>query len=341
MRQRISVGKVLVIALMVMVLACNAPFSSGGPLSIQITSPAAGSTVAVDQPVTITCSAVDSSGGGVARVELFVNGASTATQQASGGAQASLDTSFTWQPTAEGETQIMVIAYRADGTASAPANITVNVVGMTSAPPVSTEVTEGDQDTPTPPPQSYVQGEATMQVNIRIGPGPLCDIIGAVEKGEVINLMEYSQDDLWFMTDHLGPDEIGWVYIEPITILGNEEDIPHGDETGCAGCGDGVCNGDLGENCYTCASDCGQCCGNGACDAVFGETCSTCTADCGPCPPVCGNGVVETGEQCETSGNCRTGYVCIRCQCVRHCGNGTCEPSLGESFKTCPADCLG
>lgn len=337
MSQRISAGKALVIVLMLAVLACNAQFAGGGPLSIQITSPAAGSTLAVDQPVTVACSAADNSGGGVARVELFVNGTLTATQQAPGGAQASFDTSFTWQPTTEGETQIMVIAYRADGTASAPANITVNVVGMTSESPASTEVTEDDQDTPTPPPQGFVQGEAIMQVSIRIRPGPLCDIIGVVEKGEVINLMEYSKDNLWFMTDHLGPEEIGWVYIEPITILGNEEDIPHGDKTGCAGCGDKVCAGS--ENCSTCSQDCGQCCGNGVCEAGFGETCSTCTADCGPCPPVCGNGVVETGEQCEANGQCRRGYVCISCQCVRHCGNGTCEAGLGETSSTCPEDC--
>lgn len=274
MRQRVSNGKVLITAVMAMVLACNVPLASGGPLSIQITSPAAGSTVVVGQPVTITCSATDSSGGGVARVELFVDGASAASQQVSSGVQASFDASLTWQPTAEGETQIMVIAYRADGTASAPATITVNVVGMTSEAPVSTVAPEGDQETPTAPSQPYVQGEATMQVNIRIRPGPLCDIIGVVDKGEVISLMEYSKDNLWFMTNHLGPEEIGWVYIEPITILGNEADILHGDKTGCAGCGDGVCSGELGENCYTCASDCGQCCGNGACDAAFGETCS-------------------------------------------------------------------
>jgi hypothetical protein len=335
MRQRISAGTVLMLMLMVVTLACNVPLTGGGPLSVQIVSPAAGSTVAVDQPATITCSAVDSGGAGVARVELFVNGASTATQQASGGTQASFDTSFMWQPTAEGETQIMVIAYRADGTASAPATIAVNVVGMTSASPTSTTSTEVAEASPSATSQSYVQGEATMQVSIRIRPGPLCDLIGVVEKGEVINLMEYSQDNLWFMTDHLGPEEIGWVYIEPITILGNEEDIPHGDKTGCAGCGDSVCASN--ENCSTCSQDCGQCCGNGACEGGFGETCSSCTADCGPCPPVCGNGVVETGEQCEGNGQCRRGQTCIRCQCVSLCGNGVCD--VGESCTNCTIDC--
>jgi hypothetical protein len=50
-------------------------------------------------------------------------------------------------------------------------------------------------------------------------------------------------------------------------------------------CGDVVC--ELGENCSSCAIDCGVCpapifCGDGICQAS--ESCSTCTSDCGTCP---------------------------------------------------------
>jgi hypothetical protein len=38
-------------------------------------------------------------------------------------------------------------------------------------------------------------------------------------------------------------------------------------------------------------------CGDGICSAD--ESCSTCAADCGTCGPVCGNGDVEAGEECE------------------------------------------
>jgi hypothetical protein len=361
----ITFPKPLLVLLILVVLACNLPFLGGGPLAVQITSPAAGAAIAVDQPSTIACSAQDPSGSGVARVELFVNGTSMATQQASGGAQSSFNTSFTWQPTSEGQTQLMVIAYRADGTASSPATITVDVVGMTSEstgviavtqPSANTSETEAPE---TVAPESYIQGEVTIKSNIRIRPGPLCQIIGVGEKGDVINLMEYSKDNLWFKTDHLGPDKIGWIYIESVKILGNEEDIPHGNETGCAGCGDhvcasnencstcsqdcgqccgnGACQPEFGENCSTCTADCGQCCGNGACD--FGETCTTCPKDCGPCPPVCGNGIVETGEQCESNSQCRVTQACVNCKCVNHCGNKVCEPGLGESCTTCTIDC--
>jgi hypothetical protein len=58
----------------------------------------------------------------------------------------------------------------------------------------------------------------------------------------------------------------------------------------CAGvscgatCGDGDCTFD--ESCVSCALDCGQCpgCGNGVCQPQIGETCQTCAADCGVCP---------------------------------------------------------
>jgi len=47
-------------------------------------------------------------------------------------------------------------------------------------------------------------------------------------------------------------------------------------------CGDGSCNN--GENCTTCATDCGACvptCGDGVCGS--GENCSSCSKDCGGC----------------------------------------------------------
>jgi uncharacterized protein YkwD len=49
-------------------------------------------------------------------------------------------------------------------------------------------------------------------------------------------------------------------------------------------CGDGVCAGNAGELCSTCATDCAKqtvTCGNGQCEA--GES-PGCTADCGPSP---------------------------------------------------------
>ena len=44
----------------------------------------------------------------------------------------------------------------------------------------------------------------------------------------------------------------------------------------------------------------GAFCGDNECNA--GETCSSCSSDCGSCPApisVCGNGIIESGEQCD------------------------------------------
>jgi hypothetical protein len=53
-----------------------------------------------------------------------------------------------------------------------------------------------------------------------------------------------------------------------------------------AACGDGSCDTGAGEDCSTCAIDCGACaiapyCGDGTCDGADGESCGTCPSDCG------------------------------------------------------------
>lgn len=65
-------------------------------------------------------------------------------------------------------------------------------------------------------------------------------------------------------------------------------------------CGDGTC--DTGETATSCAQDCGTTgpvCGDGTCDSD--ETATSCPADCGP---VCGNGITETGEDCDGEDGC-------------------------------------
>ena len=100
----------------------------------------------------------------------------------------------------------------------------------------------------------------------------------------------------------------------------------------CGGpsCGDKNC--DIGEDCHTCPSDCGQCprCGDGECSS--GESCSSCPADCGQCTS-CGDGVcsVEAGESCTSCPS--------DCGACFYCGNGVCESDAGEDSMICPSDC--
>lgn len=68
----------------------------------------------------------------------------------------------------------------------------------------------------------------------------------------------------------------------------------------CPICGNGVCEPPT-ETTETCAPDCPPCnCGDGVCDATCTppETVCICTIDCG-CVPVCGDGFVSPGEECD------------------------------------------
>ncbi len=58
---------------------------------------------------------------------------------------------------------------------------------------------------------------------------------------------------------------------------------------GGAVCGDLICDAGAGEDCSTCATDCGICgfCGDLFCDALIGEDCINCSVDCGGCPGTC------------------------------------------------------
>ena len=123
-------------------------------------------------------------------------------------------------------------------------------------------------------------------------------------------------------------------------------------------CGDGVCVADQGEDCTTCALDCGVCCGDGDCQGGLGEDCVTCHADCGcaddaacdlqqrecvpVCVPMCGDrgcGPNGCGGEC---GPCPAEQVCAGAgECVPpppRCGDGECDAAQ-EDCRLCPADC--
>lgn len=72
-----------------------------------------------------------------------------------------------------------------------------------------------------------------------------------------------------------------------------------------------------------------------------------CAADCMSCeftpPTVCGNKLLEKGEQCETSGDCPVNSDCVSCKCVALpppvCGNKLLEKTEQcEANADCPID---
>jgi hypothetical protein len=77
--------------------------------------------------------------------------------------------------------------------------------------------------------------------------------------------------------------------VDPSACQPGDEVCPFGcvgtDPDCTTSCGDGLCIGNAGELCRTCAADCATLepvCGNGACDP--GEPETGCIADCGPAP---------------------------------------------------------
>jgi alpha-tubulin suppressor-like RCC1 family protein/S1-C subfamily serine protease len=86
----------------------------------------------------------------------------------------------------------------------------------------------------------------------------------------------------------------------------------------CA-CGNGTCEGALGEDTASCPNDCGSNCGDGACNGS--ESSASCYSDCG----ACGNAVCEPYEIghlscCEDCG-CPDGFECSSATCTARVGN--------------------
>ena len=144
-----------------------------------------------------------------------------------------------------------------------------------------------------------------------------------------------------------------------------------------SGCGDGICQTDANEDCFSCPLDCacptGQrcdpqqkacetapACGDGVCDPLVDEDCATCPIDCQcpaqqRCDPTqrlcilflsCGNGLCEANEgedcaSCPIDCTCPSQQRCINqaCQIINPCGDGVCSTTDNENCDTCPVDC--
>lgn len=141
-------------------------------------------------------------------------------------------------------------------------------------------------------------------------------------------------------------------------------------------CGNGVCDSNYGETSQNCSADClpptPACVTNADCpglSACINATCQSCTdnAQCetgricqeGACvtPPVrtgcttnteCPGGAIcdeGTCVSCMNDAECGEGKVCRRGACITPdpslCGNGICNPEVGENMQTCLADCPG
>ncbi len=241
------VGVLLVLALAAM--ACNLAGSVEAPAqgearadapSVTIRVPANGTSFAEGTRVIIQALGTDS-GPGVSRIDLQIDdrpaGSSVAPIQAG---QSAYLANFEWTAQGQGLHSITATAYRQDGTAGAPAVVSVNVV---AAPPA-----QGGQDTPTseqptsapqqptqtPQPSATPQptsppatetpstprGRINAGVNVRSGPSTFYPIIGGLIAGTEVELLGRNADGTWFLVPYALSD--GWVYGQFVDVLGGD-----------------------------------------------------------------------------------------------------------------------
>lgn len=150
MRREMWPACVALLFVLVGTLACTLIGGGGeeGAPSITITSPASGTTVQVGEEVQILSTAAADKG--VARVELLVNGQLVRSDTPPEGSPTTFTIAQPWTPVAEGQVTVSVIAYDAEGAASEPATITLQVEAAVA------------EVTPTPEPDVEGPGGCTL-----------------------------------------------------------------------------------------------------------------------------------------------------------------------------------
>jgi hypothetical protein len=146
----------LVIVLGLLATACGAgptvtpsPVPGGQP-TVVIESPVNGAPTPIGQPLTVDVRA-DDLAVGVNRIDLLVGGILVDIESTPGDVpQPMFAVGLQWTPTAEGSHTLTAIAYRPDGTASQPAEVTVAVVLAGLSLPPGLSPTPGVVETPSP-----------------------------------------------------------------------------------------------------------------------------------------------------------------------------------------------
>ncbi len=97
-------------------------------------------------------------------------------------------------------------------------------------------------------------------------------------------------------------------------------------------CGDGRCDVDEGESCSTCYADCAQlhpnCIADSECTDMGFDYCDPKKKWCYCNAPVCGNNIVEWGEECE-DGNTTNTDACVNCQNAK-CSDGFVQADVDQ-----------
>ncbi len=139
--------------------------------------------------------------GGIAQVELSVNGAVIRTDPNPSPSETLNLVRQTWLPRAGGTYQVSVRAQNTNGEWSAPANITLTI--LDSAPTATTSPTPAITSTETPLPSPTATPTAPLRIVLvknsfcRAGPGQVYREITALAVGDSAEVRGISQDGFW------------------------------------------------------------------------------------------------------------------------------------------------
>jgi hypothetical protein len=328
---------------------CTPGGDDSGEPTASINNLASGTSVPVGEAVIVDAQGDDVGGSGVVRLDLLVDG-ETRDTYSSDEPQPVIAAQLSFTPATEGAVSVSVVAFREDGTASNPATIALQVVGVTTEPPAEDEgAAEADAEAesqdaePVSDTRQPLTGRPTIDLNLRSGVSPDCTPLGVWHAGEVGELVaridNVDGSGHWYKTTFLGSGVVAYAYAgesgENFDLHGPDDDLPRepargclaeggsasgsGDPTGADGslCGDGVCQS--GESPLWCGDCTGIVCGNNivdvgeACDGIWGCALNqACSADCSACNVgVCGDNLInQPGELCDGTAGCLLGGTC-------------------------------
>ncbi len=238
--------------LLSLLVACNLTVSPGpqvqeisGPPQVEILSPMPNSTYLEGVAVNIQVQ-VRNAGADLARVDFAVDNQLLDSQDSpnSDGA-ATFIASSSWTASGAGSHLLSVIAARSDGSSSAPASVTVTVIGQGGltgdrGPGGSPADTDGGGEQPQEPEEAPPPTEPTEAPEptsdqpmarvlrgayVRAGPDTrFAPPIGSIGAGDQVELLAVNIHKTWYKIKYYNGE--GWVFGSLLEISGNIDDLP-------------------------------------------------------------------------------------------------------------------
>ena len=229
------------------------PVISGLPV-VNLASPLPNATYLEGITVNVQAT-IANAGPDIARVDVAVDGAVVGSAEAPNpGGAVTFSVTFSWAASGAGQHSISVIAFRGDGTSSAPATVNVTVVDQsapaqqpttapttnsgaqsTQAPAVNTQPptnppaqqpTARPSSTPTPSPTSNVpMARLLAGANVRAGPSTLFNPpIGSIAANDETEVLAVSPDNTWYKVRYYNGE--GWIFANLLSISGDVSRVP-------------------------------------------------------------------------------------------------------------------